>query len=1399
LAFDEEQELKEAVCDAVLERTRRVVSGEGEFGRVIYGAKPSATLTSAFLLPGRTVDGDDVASDINISIHGVDFHLDGGTNGVLRLKPVFNVYVRTLPQADEVFDPRLGLRPKPMLGQAAQVRFREAVKRVTRSAGFKELSVAERKAERLKVRGAFFKELGVTVDPEAVREREAAGAGEEIDDDDGLGVIAVDGQDTRIPDEHARRHPIPERYMRLAPQLPVLEIALPLDLAKARAAIHDYEGRLNEAVSRAYLDWMDSPEGSAFAWRDVSVPGSSFWSKEHWEQRLADIREASPRTVDLLPDGRLGVLFDATEIPLQANTLAVRFALENRRGGIEKAEDGVFQVHLALELPTAALRQMPMERVRRSYQFAGFLEVPAIGVNGGVDHRTQGETSRLTTTWCPRHVLPRMRPSGRANVQVEFASLADRSFDPRALLALPEGIASWVDEVDRTTDFKEPHETVSELDLEAQRLRFQEDLKAWRSEGSRIRKGIETLVRARDAYLVDPKSMAAAPFEAWLLLNQTFRKATKNPGWRLFQMGFILTHVPTLVSRVPGYEDVFDFDFDEGSASLLYMATGGGKSEAFFGVLVYALFLDRLRGKRRGVTAMLHYPLRLLTLQQARRLMRLMAKAELIRNDNGLGGAQFELGFWVGGSNTPNSIGRGGSSVTQEARCIPETSTDPFLKSEDRFLAERADYAARNDAWNKIPDCPFCNARTGLRIYPQERNRLGIVCEATECDWNRRHDTKHGRRPLPFLIVDMDIYQRSPSVLLGTIDKLALVGNTPQTINRIAGMFGLARFVEGGDDDGLLLSPLKGEEVAAVQTVARPLHPAFGGGHRLFIDPLPSLIIQDEMHLLEESLGTFGGIFETTLFAMFAGFAKLHGAAAARVPGIQDLPRMPHVIGATATAADADRQMQHLYQRKAVQFPHPGPKLYSSFYTELEVFDGEAGQFRNGKQRARDQEASAPWGRVYASLLTNGKPHTSATLEILSAHAVGITRWARDLVAQDPSRRRRACDEMIGSLSGGELSARHAAAIARAREASSFELLVRLVDLHRIMLTYVTNKKGGDQLMSALDREVRKRHDLEGADYALSSFDIELISGGVDIKGIQSVIRKAESARDPIHVDVDQSMRLIVATSAISHGVDVDAFNAMTFAGVPSDIAEYIQASSRVGRTHVGFSLLIPTPQNRRDRYVLDNHQSYHRFLERMISPPAIERWADKAIRRTLPSLMQAYLFGVLLQTEFCAADDGSKRNVSVMDTPIKLRQLLVGPNAAAKKAALLDFLEQAIGLQAQWAKASTPEHYRNLLRGWVDQVASEIQNNKYGDNLRIFWEEAAGVFGGGRPMSSLRDVDEGGLIRGDNVSWSGRARPVTPSEIREAMDFIMRRPIAGRRSSGEASELSSEMETDDA
>jgi hypothetical protein len=380
---------------------------------------------------------------------------------------------------------------------------------------------------------------------------------------------------------------------------------------------------------------------------------------------------------------------------------------------------------------------MRLERVRRSYHLAGFMTVPAIGVNGGVSDLGTDEAQRvLRTTWMPRYVLPRAEATEIATVPTAYSDLASDTMELQQLSALPAAMEEWIGRVSRETQLSSPGEEGSDADETAQQSRFQDDLRAWRGEMGRIAKGVELLCGSQAAWRADAGATAGIPYRAWLLLNRTF--AAANPardgeppaGWRLFQLAFVLAHVPTLAARLPDYIDTFDAAFDEDSASLLYMSTGGGKTEAFFGALIFALFLDRLRGKQRGVTAMMHYPLRLLTVQQAQRLARLLARAEMVRRTEGAGGNPFEIGFWVGGTNTPNSTEKRPGVVSDALRCVP-TWDHPRAADEDALLAsqERLDreYAAAKTSWNKLPVCPFCRSDrgTGLRLFPERHHQPG--------------------------------------------------------------------------------------------------------------------------------------------------------------------------------------------------------------------------------------------------------------------------------------------------------------------------------------------------------------------------------------------------------------------------------------------------------------------------------------------------------------------------------------------------------------------------------------------------------------------------------------------------------------------------------------------------
>lgn len=198
----------------------------------------------------------------------------------------------------------------------------------------------------------------------------------------------------------------------------------------------------------------------------------------------------------------------------------------------------------------------------------------------------------------------------------------------------------------------------------------------------------------------------------------------------------------------------------------------------------------------------------------------------------------------------------------------------------------------------------------------------------------------------------------------------------------------------------------------------------------------------------------------------------------------------------------------------------------------------------------------------------------------------------------------------------------------------------------------------------------------------------------------------------------------------------------MFFAGMPSEIAEYIQASSRVGRTHVGFSLLIPVPQRYRDRFILEIHDIFHRFLERMILPAAVDRWAEKALVRVMPSFFQEYGCGVHVLKSLCAADDDKKQNVPLMNYAADARTFLEKPAALAQTE---QFMAHALGLNVMPLPEGAP-YYKALLKGQLNLYQQDlaIPHLVAGTRLTQFFELRDSSL---RAMTSLRDVDQPGLL----------------------------------------------------
>lgn len=237
-------------------------------------------------------------------------------------------------------------------------------------------------------------------------------------------------------------------------------------------------------------------------------------------------------------------------------------------------------------------------------------------------------------------------------------------------------------------------------------------------------------------------------------------------------------------------------------------------------------------------------------------------------------------------------------------------------------------------------------------------------------------------QPLPFYICDVDIYDLAPSVLLGTVDKLALIGQSSGTLRRIYSMLGAAPLRDRVTKR--LVMPSKTSEYEGDVTAKgyEKLYPAYPDGTHLFHDPFPSLLIQDEAHLLDESLGTFAGLFESALDAVLTSIAKpLYELVAYEPDG--STRRRAKVVAASATVSDPDRQLEHLYQRPvpAMQFPYPGQSLYESFYA------GPTSPPEDELQRAALQnvEEWSRWSRVYVGFMTNGRAHTATTVNLFQA------------------------------------------------------------------------------------------------------------------------------------------------------------------------------------------------------------------------------------------------------------------------------------------------------------------------------------------------------------------------------------------------------------------------------
>lgn len=416
---------------------------------------------------------------------------------------------------------------------------------------------------------------------------------------------------------------------------------------------------------------------------------------------------------------------------------------------------------------------------------------------------------------------------------------------------------------------------------ETARIKFQNALNEYQWEINRFRIGIDQ-IRYKDHVK-----------KAFRYMNQTFQtqlpgEHRKIVGWRLFQIVFIVSLISEII-RSEYKDDLTIAEADIDIANLLYFPTGGGKTEAFLGATVFAMFFDRLRGKNYGITAFLKYPLRLLAVQQLDRVLAIVMKANAVRENTAELAActPFEVGFFVGKNNTPNKISP------------MEVLSSRGDKNQNKGLILESDQDTLNEYYRFIDTCPCCGKKQVNVQFNRETWKLEHVCDNPECQINA----------LPLLIVDNEIYRYLPSVVVSTIDKMAMLG----TSNDFRTLFGQVRMkcpIHGFTSGSKCLCPACTHYQDLVPV--RPLK-----------DPIPTLFIQDEMHLVKESLGTFDAHYES--------FISYY--ARELVPESQR--KQIRFVGATATISMYKEHIRNLYHMEARRFPceYPSVRSGEDFYS----------------------------------------------------------------------------------------------------------------------------------------------------------------------------------------------------------------------------------------------------------------------------------------------------------------------------------------------------------------------------------------------------------------------------------------------------------------------------------
>lgn len=617
----------------------------------------------------------------------------------------------------------------------------------------------------------------------------------------------------------------------------------------------------------------------------------------------------------------------------------------------------------------------------------------------------------------------------------------------------------------------------------------------------------------------------------------------KNRSWRPFQLAFLLLSIPALSD--PKHPD--RTNPAEAFADLLWFPTGGGKTEAYLGVAAFAMAIRRLQGVvenldgGRGLTVIMRYTLRLLTLQQFQRAATLLCAMETIRwsDVTKWGSEPFTLGLWVGNKVTPGT--------TEQSHQAIEA-----IRDNDRSRAGIASPA-------QLTSCPWCGSeiRPGRDIdVDRVLGRTAIYCGdgLARCEFSKARSSTNAHPGIPVKVVDEELYHRPPTMMIATVDKFAMMAWRAE----VRTLFGRVR--EECQRHGILWP---GHDCGGGHRARQP-HPAAKVNQVRAVRP-PDLIIQDEFHLISGPLGTMVALYESAVDDLCSW---KNGSMTVR----------PKVVASTATVRRAGDQVRNVFMRRISIFPPKALDVEDDFFSVQRPVESKPGRRYMGIC-SPGSSRPAVLIRTYTAFLTAAQGLFDVFGPIADPYMtlVGYFNSLRELGGM----KRLAEDDV---------------------KTRTFRVKMSLVE-----------RPGLEQRSIGEPAELTSRVSNSEIPKYLDQLEIPF-DGVIDPSTGKFTIRRGENSPRPIDV--------VLATNMLSVGVDVNRLGVMVVNGQPKGTAEYIQATSRVGRAFPGLVASVLTWARPRDLSHYETFEHYHATFYQHVEAQSVTPFSPRAMDRGLTGTM---------------------------------------------------------------------------------------------------------------------------------------------------------------------------------